>query len=463
MGVISLRRAIRNLLRNGILASSIGVFIVSLLSFVLAMKSRQDQAIFSIMDSIKSNLLQSIIEGDYYQVIDQTKKIYETDQFSHLSVTTNFGYQIKSFGQQAKNEVVINLVDDTNQIWGVVRYSVSYEEIIRYSIVFAFICLMLVITLVFVAIKLWERKYEDYFYPLKIVIDKLSLSNIENTSIESLHYDEKYSDIEEIASLQKAMNRYIILSEERKRIELKNQRNAAIARTTQALAHDVRRPFTMLKGILSIIEASPSGQAKKISSEFSHEITNAIENVNGMIEDILQVGAHAPPKAESVEIEKIILLTLNGLFKIDNESDIRFIYNFEHSRRILVDRIQIQRVFTNIINNAVEAVNKSGKIWIYTRESTKHMQVTIGNSESYIPSNDLNHIFDAFFTKGKLKGTGIGLSLTKDIIDSHGGKIWCTSSKESGTEFHFTLPLSDSQYEVSIDLPTCSQTLVASL
>lgn len=92
-----------------------------------------------------------------------------------------------------------------------------------------------------------------------------------------------------------------------------------------------------------------------------------------------------------------------------------------------VDAHRVQRVFSNIINNALEAmsVNK-GRLWFFTKEdlNSQFTQFCIGNSGSFIQKEEVSKIFDAFYTKNKQGGTGLGLAIAQEIIYAHGGKIW---------------------------------------
>jgi two-component sensor histidine kinase len=119
--------------------------------------------------------------------------------------------------------------------------------------------------------------------------------------------------------------------------------------------------------------------------------------------------------------------------------------NIGHANMLAVDVVKLTRVLTNILDNAAEAIKPNGgKIWIRTRDikhsSGNWVGITIGNSNSFIASEDLSRLFDAFYTKNKTGGTGLGLAIVKKIVGAYGGEIICESSQEQGTQFHFTLP-----------------------
>ena len=72
-----------------------------------------------------------------------------------------------------------------------------------------------------------------------------------------------------------------------------------------------------------------------------------------------------------------------------------------------------------------------------TKETDGSIEFCVGNSDSYIPPEDLGKIFEAFYTKGKEQGTGLGLAIAKMVVEAHGGSIRCQSSKTHGTGLFF--------------------------
>lgn len=132
-----------------------------------------------------------------------------------------------------------------------------------------------------------------------------------------------------------------------------------------------------------------------------------------------------------------------------------------------MDSLKIVRVLSNILSNASEAMNRKGKIWIHSKDvvvkNTPFVELCVGNNGSYIEPENIQNLFEAFYTKNKSGGTGLGLAIAKKIIQSHGGNIRCESSKDLGVEFYFTLPIESGKiYNVEVDLPAFSQQITSS-
>ncbi|MCU1225870.1 MAG: domain S-box-containing protein [Edaphobacter sp.] len=108
---------------------------------------------------------------------------------------------------------------------------------------------------------------------------------------------------------------------------------------------------------------------------------------------------------------------------------------------ITADRVQLQQVLMNLMLNGIEAMKDANGELTVTSKRAEDGQLLISVSDSGIglPHGEMKHIFEAFFTT-KPQGTGMGLSISRRIIESHGGRLWAISNSECGATFQFTLP-----------------------
>jgi len=111
--------------------------------------------------------------------------------------------------------------------------------------------------------------------------------------------------------------------------------------------------------------------------------------------------------------------------------------------KVMADRVQLQQALMNLMLNGIEAMEGTGGDLSALSRVPQDGQVLISVSDSGVglPGENLEKIFDAFFTT-KTRGTGLGLAITRSIIQSHGGHIWATSNSGAGATFHFSLPVS---------------------
>ena len=108
---------------------------------------------------------------------------------------------------------------------------------------------------------------------------------------------------------------------------------------------------------------------------------------------------------------------------------------------VTADRVQMQQVFMNLMLNGIEAMKgKTGELRITsTTDENRYIKVAVSDSGIGLPGGNVTQVFEAFFTT-KPQGTGMGLSISRRIIESHGGRLWAAANPEGGATFFFTLP-----------------------
>jgi signal transduction histidine kinase/CheY-like chemotaxis protein len=240
---------------------------------------------------------------------------------------------------------------------------------------------------------------------------------------------------------------------------------AAIANMTQMVAHDVRKPFSSVKSALTILShASTIEDVRENMKVIGPSIEESLTAVNGMLDDIMEIGRVEKPITETVSLLKIVEASLKEIFLAHQSTDITLRYRFRHKHALNVEAAKIQRVISNIAGNAIQAMRNKGEIWFESSELPNgFVEIKIGNTGPLIPLADLPKLFDAFYSKGKKGGTGLGLAIAKKVVLAHGGQIHCTYTADNQfVEFIFTLPASATTENQSANaLPSHSQELAA--
>jgi signal transduction histidine kinase len=110
--------------------------------------------------------------------------------------------------------------------------------------------------------------------------------------------------------------------------------------------------------------------------------------------------------------------------------------------RVQADHVQLQQVFMNLMLNGIEAMKDTAGELIIKSQLTQDGDVMISVSDTGVglPAENVDQIFSAFFTT-KEQGTGMGLAISRSIIESHGGRLWASANDGRGATFHFTLPI----------------------
>src|SRR5208337_3056474 len=116
-------------------------------------------------------------------------------------------------------------------------------------------------------------------------------------------------------------------------------------------------------------------------------------------------------------------------------------------------RVQIQQVLMNLMLNGIEAMSDRGGVLEVKSQLKEHGQIetSVTDSGPGLPPGKAGQIFDAFFTT-KPQGSGMGLAISKSIVESHGGRLWADGNGGRGATFHFTLPAAPSEASLPADL-----------
>jgi signal transduction histidine kinase len=107
----------------------------------------------------------------------------------------------------------------------------------------------------------------------------------------------------------------------------------------------------------------------------------------------------------------------------------------------MVDRVQLQQVFMNLMLNAIEAMAESGgELAVKSELQEGHLQFSVSDTGVGLPGEKMDQIFSAFFTT-KPQGSGMGLAISRTIVESHGGHLWASANIAGGATFYFSLPI----------------------
>jgi signal transduction histidine kinase len=150
----------------------------------------------------------------------------------------------------------------------------------------------------------------------------------------------------------------------------------------------------------------------------------------------------APPKRELVDLNQVAGEMLALLRDEADRHSISLRTDLAPQLpQIMADRVQLQQVLMNLLLNGIEAMtDRAGDLIIRSRiAEDRLLLISVSDTGVGLPSEKLDRLFSAFFTT-KPQGTGMGLAISRSIIEAHGGRLWATANAEHGATFHFTLP-----------------------
>jgi len=220
-----------------------------------------------------------------------------------------------------------------------------------------------------------------------------------------------------------------------------SEKLAMSGRIAAGIAHEVRNPLTTVRGYLQFLQEESPSQYKQL---FNDLLIPELDRANNIITDFLSITKNANYKPEPILINTFLSNYMKQLlFSETVLNNINIEYNLStelNENKIYFDKNQLVQVFLNLFHNAFDA-KKDGLLTINFSTFIENdlIYIVFKDNGSGIPPADLPYIFDPFFTT-KDNGTGLGLSLTKKIIQNHNGTISVFSGK-SGTTFTITLPV----------------------
>ncbi|MGY5152098.1 MAG: sensor histidine kinase [Candidatus Nitrosopumilus sp. bin_6a] len=229
-------------------------------------------------------------------------------------------------------------------------------------------------------------------------------------------------------------NEDLVSEIERKTSELvKSERLATIGTMASRIAHDLKNPLTIMHTYAEMLTPEILAKLDSKDKEKWLRMQNSIFDMDRIIEDVLDFARTTEIKKKSNSFSSILKLAMNH---------VKYSYGVtinlpESDFRVKCDARKIEGVLSNLINNAVQAVDGHGEVDVSVSSDSKFLTVKISDSGPGIPEKNLEKIFEPMFTT-KTTGTGLGLLICKSIVEQHGGDI---SVSNKPTTFTFTLPL----------------------
>ncbi|WP_414468600.1 PAS domain S-box protein [Methanobacterium sp. ACI-7] len=288
----------------------------------------------------------------------------------------------------------------------------------------------------------WVRTEEQYLRKDgEIIIGNLAIRCI------GKQYNDNYlleGFVEDITSRKNA-------EEELKKLILELGRsNKELEQFAYVASHDLQEPLRTIASFTQLLERRYKGQFDSDADEFMDYISEAAIRMKNQIQGLLEYSRVATKVNEfkQVDTNKILNQTINSLNILIKESKAKVTY--DELPCVLGDAGQLQRVFQNLISNAIKfrKHEEQLKIHISSIKDEKNNEYVfnvsdngIGIEEQYMER--IFVIFQRLHTRDVYRGTGIGLSIVKRIIERHGGRIWVESSLGKGSTFYFTIPISN--------------------
>jgi PAS domain S-box-containing protein len=247
---------------------------------------------------------------------------------------------------------------------------------------------------------------------------------------------EKYSkNLEEIVR-----QKTIQLAEAQAQI-IKSERLTAIGELAGMIGHDLRNPLAGIKNASYYLKKKETEGLSVQSKEMLEIIDSCVEHSNKIINDLLDYSREMRLQRKETSIDNLLT---QALAMVQIPKKVMVVKQVTGPSKLKVDSDRLERVFINLVKNAVDAMPDGGIISIIVKEENSQLELSVTDTGMGIPDEALPKLFSPLSTT-KAQGMGFGLAICKRIVEAHGGTISFKTEKGKGTTFTVTLPIEPAQ------------------
>lgn len=297
--------------------------------------------------------------------------------------------------------------------------------------IYAFLILLTILIAVFISNKIAK--------PLELIRQRIGTIDI-TKHIETIDYQGK----DEVGQLVSEYNRMVVeLAESAKKLA-QSQRQSAWREMAKQIAHEIKNPLTPIKlNLQLLVKAKKEGHTDwsslfdRFASSLNEQIST-LANIATEFSNFAQMPVGQFGVVDLVEVINDVATLFSAYPNVRLETEVEF----DGQAFVYADKEQLQRVFVNLLKNAVQAIGKedNGLIALSITRKDNWIEVTVTDNGMGIPLELEGKLFSPNFTT-KSGGMGLGLAISKSIIEAIGGKIWFETKHAKGTRFFVTLPL----------------------
>lgn len=216
---------------------------------------------------------------------------------------------------------------------------------------------------------------------------------------------------------------------------IQSEKMSVAGQLAAGIAHEIRNPLTSLKGFLQLLQTDVK------QKEVYHQIMiEEIDKIEMITSELLYISR---PLTDEKKLESVYSMIKDVTMLLGSQALLKSIqleYSICEDLYVYCNRSQIKQVFINIIKNAIESMEKSGVITIKVRLTAhKMIEIDILDQGPGIPQGMMKKVGEPFFTT-KESGTGLGLMISKQILENQHGRLRIVKSNESGSTFRITFP-----------------------
>jgi two-component system, NtrC family, nitrogen regulation sensor histidine kinase NtrY len=280
--------------------------------------------------------------------------------------------------------------------------------------------------------------------PFRFVVRQFAKINLSQTNKPL-----KWNSNDEIGLLVKEYNRTLRKLENSTVMLAKSERELAWREMAKQVAHEIKNPLTPMKLSVQLLQRALKNDSPNVKETTERVTKTLLEQIDVLTEIATNFSSFARMPGDSLASVSLseILYSVTGMYNDNYEYEFLFLIPLEKIY-VTVDRAQLIRVFTNIIQNAIQSIpsGRKGNISLTVEKRNQHIvRISIMDNGEGISAEKARRLFEPYFTT-KSSGTGLGLAMCKDMIESFGGEISFASAIGEGSTFKIDLKMDEVQH-----------------
>lgn len=297
-----------------------------------------------------------------------------------------------------------------------------------------------------------SKRLETEVQKRTVELDK-QVKKLEDTKLATLNIMEDMDEEhKQLVVAQQQLQKYV---DELKEVDKKKDEFISIS------AHELKTPLTSIRGFVDLLKDEKVQQDKEARDKYLQIIKEDSERLSNLITNMLDLSRIEMGTIkfdyEWISVDDIANDIRNQMDIIIKQKKITSKYRIGHGLKIFSDRNRIVQVVSNLINNAVHYTPDGGRITISALKTSDGVTFSVSDTGCGIPKKAQYHIFERFFQVDssltrKIGGTGLGLSVSKGIVEALGGKMWFKSVERKGTTFFFTIPINAKKRQTGVKM-----------
>ncbi|MGM0497557.1 MAG: ATP-binding protein [Bacteroidota bacterium] len=274
--------------------------------------------------------------------------------------------------------------------------------------------------------------------PMRLIQDRLRQIGL-NKRNEKIHYESH----DEVGELISEYNRMVDELDDKAQQLAQSERESAWREMAKQIAHEIKNPLTPMKLKVQYLKRAWDDEVSNFNErlqQFTNSMINQIDTLSGIATEFSNFAKMPKAKKQPLDVDHEIQ---EAVSLYENTQGVEIVYSASNAEtcQVSADKDQLSRVFNNLIKNAIQAIpsDRKGEIKLSTNCDNSFIYISIEDNGVGISKEIRDKLFNPNFTT-KSTGVGMGLAISKKIIEDFDGKIWYETGLNKGTKFHIRLP-----------------------